>query len=82
MANDGEYRSRGVFDYLSAVLVIDSLIRGLKAAFGAGPTNEVLRDAAGAWIRKEPENPRAKELSVWLGAQAERRGASLALRGI
>ena len=75
MANDGEYRSRGVFDYLSAVLVIDSLIRGLKAAFGAGPTNEVLRDAAGAWIRKEPENPRAKELSVWLGAQAERRGA-------
>ena len=52
----------------------DAIVRGVKAAFGAGASKDPLRDAAAQYLHADPHGERAPQLSSYLARQAEQSG--------
>jgi hypothetical protein len=74
-AAGGGIQTHGLLDQtLSALFFVDSLMRAVKHLAGAGPSDDGVRDAAGAWLRAEPDSPRAKDLASYLGKRLESGG--------
>jgi len=70
----GGIRHRGAVEKtLSALFFPDAIVRGLRVALGAGPTNEPVRDAAARYVAAEPDGAKTDDLERWLARQAEKR---------
>lgn len=57
---------------LSAIFFPDAIVRGIKTAFGAGPSNDPVKEAAARWAKAEPQGSQRAQLQGWLAEQAEK----------
>lgn len=72
-AGEGIKDSSMLSKTISAIFFPDAIVRLIRIAFGAGPSNDPQVDAAAKWVEAEPSGPQADELRSYLAKQAERR---------